>query len=118
MSGFYCASVALCDGGTFHSFTVSKKSAFASFDPPGAVSSLAGPVNPSGAVVGAYTDSGGVLHGYLQYHGRFATIDFPGATSTLAGANNPQGDIVGQYTDAAGAIHAFLLSNGVFTSFD
>jgi hypothetical protein len=121
MSGFYCSDPACGTTGnpsTNHSFVVSKRGVFTGFDPPGAVSSLAGPVNPSGAVVGDYTDSGGVLHGYLRYHGRFATIDFPGAKFTFAGANNPQGDIVGQYGDPAGVDHAFLLSNGVFTSFD
>jgi hypothetical protein len=47
-------------------------------------------VNPSGAVVGSYTDSGGVGHGYLLYHKTFATIDFPGAIFMFAGANNPE----------------------------
>jgi hypothetical protein len=121
MSGFYCSDPACGTTGnatTNHSFTVSKKGVFTSFDPPGAVSSTASTVNPSGAVVGTYTDSGGVTHGYLKYHGTFATIDFPGAILTFAGGNNPEGDIVGEYNDAAGVGHAFLLSNGVFTSFD
>ena len=118
MSGFSCA-VASCANGTFHSFTVSKKGVFASFDPPGAISSTASTVNPSGAVVGAYTDSGGVGHGYLlDKNGTFTTIDFPGATSTFAGGNNPEGNIIGEYNDTAGVGHSFLLSNGVFTSFD
>jgi hypothetical protein len=72
----------------------------------------------SGAVVGSYTDSSGVGHGYLRYHGTFTTIDFPGAIFTFTGAGNPKGDIVGLYTDSGGVNHAFLLSNGVFTSFD
>jgi probable HAF family extracellular repeat protein len=117
MSGESCA-VASCLSGTTHSFVVSKKGVFTSFDPPGAVSSAASTVNPSGAVVGFFTDSGGVGHGYLRYHGTFTTIDFPGATFTFAGAINPKGDIVGEYNDTAGVGHAFLLSNGVFTSFD
>ena len=117
MSGFSCA-VASCANGTFHSFTVSKKGVFASFDPPGAISSTASTVNPSGAVVGAYTDSGGVTHGYLLDHGTYTTIDFPGAIFTFIGANNPEGDIVGIYDDAADVGHSFLLSHGVFTSFD
>jgi hypothetical protein len=72
----------------------------------------------SGAVVGSYTDSSGVGHGYLRYHGTFTTIDFPGAIFKFTGAGNPKGDIVGLYTDSGGVNHAFLLSNGVFTSFD
>ena len=117
MSGFFCA-VASCASGTFHSFTVSKKGVFASFDPPGAVSSTASTVNPSGAVVGAYTDSGGVTHGYLLFHGKFATINFPGSIFTFAGGNNPEGDVVGEYVDTANVAHSWLLSNGVFKSFD
>jgi hypothetical protein len=95
MSGFSCA-VASCLSGITHSFVVSKKGVFTSFDPPGAISSLAATVIPSGAVVGAYTDSGGVGHG----------------------GSNPEGDSVGEYIDNAGVAHSFLLSHGVFTSFD
>jgi uncharacterized membrane protein len=115
MSGESCAAASCLT--TTHSFVVSKKGVFTSFDPLGAISSEASTVNPSGAVVGSYTDSGGVGHGYLRYHGTFTTIDFPGATFTFAGGGNPEGDIIGLYT-AAGVNHAFLLSNGVFTSFD
>jgi len=117
MSGFSCV-VASCASGITHSFTVSKKAAFKSFDPPGAVSSTASTVNPSGAVVGAFADSGGVTHGYLLYHNKFATIDFPGSILTFAGGNNPEGDIIGEYIDTAKVAHSFLLSNGAFTSFD
>jgi hypothetical protein len=120
LSGFYCSDPACGTTGnatTNHSFLVSKKGAFTSFDPPGAVSSTASTVNPSGAVVGAYTDSGGVTHGYLLYHHTFVTIDFPGSTFTFAGGNNPEGDIVGIYF-SGGVGHSFLLSHGVFTSFD
>jgi hypothetical protein len=117
MTGFSCV-VASCASGITHSFTVSKKGTFNSFDPPGAVSSTASTVNPSGAVVGAYTDSAGTTHGYLLFHNTFATIDFPGATLTFAGGNNPEGDIIGEYIDTAGVAHSFLLRNGAFTSFD
>jgi hypothetical protein len=121
MSGFYCSDPACGTFGattTNHSFTVSKKGAFISFDPPGAISSQASTVNPSGTVVGFYVDGSGVGHGYQLYHGTFTTIDYPGAVFTFAGANNPSGAIVGLYFDTAGFGHSFLLSNGVFTSFD
>jgi hypothetical protein len=121
MSGFSCSDPACGNTGnpsTNHSFVVSKAGAFTSFDPPGAVSSTASTVNPSGAVVGAYTDSGGVGHGYLYRGGTFTTIDFPGAIFTFAGGNNPEGDIVGLYTDTSNVSRSFLLSKGVFTSFD
>jgi uncharacterized membrane protein len=113
-SGLYCVSP--CTGN--HSFVLSKTGVFKSFDPPGAISSIAVTVIASGAVFGDYTDSAGVGHGYMRYHGTFTTIDFPGATFTFVGGANPQGDSVGEYIDTAGVGHGFLLSNGVFTSFD
>ena len=128
MSGFYCSDPACGTTGNAgtnqeHSFVVSKKGVFTSFDPPGATGSSASTVNPSGAVVGSYdTSAEGTCstqcQGYLLDHGTFTTIDFPGAVFTFAGGNNPEGDIVGEYNDTAGVGHAFLLSNGVFTSFD
>jgi len=117
LSGFSCV-VASCATSPFHSFTVSKKGVFTSFEPSGATSSTASTVSPSGAVVGAYTDSGGVTHGYLLFHGTYATDDFPGSIFTFNGGGNPEGDIAGIYIDTAGAGHGFLLSNGVYTSFD
>jgi hypothetical protein len=120
ISGFTCSDPACGNFGapnTTHSFVIAKKGDYTFFDPPGAISSTASTVNPSGAIVGAYTDNGGVTHGYL-YNGTFTTIDFPGATLTFAGGNNPEGDIVGEYNDTSGLGHSFLLSKGVFTSFD
>jgi hypothetical protein len=121
ISGFTCSDPACGNLGTpstNHSFVISKKGDYTFFDPPGAVSSTASTVNPSGAVVGTYTDSNGVTHGYLLEHGTFTTIDFPGATFTFVGGNNPSGDMVGEYIDTSGVTHSFLLSKGVFTSFD
>ena len=121
ISGFSCSDPACGNTGnpsTNHSFVRSKKGIFTSFDPPGAISSTASTVNPSGAVVGAYTDNVGNGHGYLLDHGTFTTIDFPGAIFTFAGGNNAEGNVVGLYTDTARVNHSFLLSKGVFTSFD
>ena len=121
ISGFYCSDPACGTTGnadTNHSFTVSKKGASTSFDPPGAVSDEASTVNPSGEVVGAYRDSAGVTHGYVLFHGTFATDDFPGSVFTFNGGGNPAGDITGIYVDSGGVGHGFLLSNGTYTSFD
>ncbi|MGB2663201.1 MAG: hypothetical protein WAK48_04300 [Candidatus Acidiferrum sp.] len=120
-SGFTCTDPACGTFGaanTSQSFVISKKGDYTFFNPPGAISSTASTVNPSGAVVGAYTDSSGVGHGYLLNNGEYTTIDFPGATSTFAGGNNPAGDIAGEYNDTSGVGHSFLLSKGEFTSFD
>jgi hypothetical protein len=123
MSGYTCsdpACGALGSANTTHSFTVSKKGAFsATSDPPGAISSLATTVIASGAIVGSFTDSGGVGHGYsLDKKGAYTTIDFPGSIFTFVGGANPSGDEVGAYTDTSNLTHSFLLSNGAFTSFD
>lgn len=126
-SGFTCSDPACGETGlanTSHSFVESKEGVFTFFDPPGATSSSASTVNPSGVVVGAYTDTVGELfHGYLLKNGTYTTIDFPGAIyGTFAGGGNPENDVVGVYnyisSCTADCNHAFLLHNGVFTSFD
>lgn len=123
MSGYTCSDPACGTFGnpnTTHSFTVSKKGVLsATFDPPGAISSLAVTVIASGAVAGSYTDSGGVGHGYsLDKKGTYTTIDFPGAIFTFVGGANAEGDEVGEYVDTSNVAHSFLVSNGAFTSFD
>jgi hypothetical protein len=112
----------LCIGGpsgACHSFQVSKKGVLISFDPPGATSSGASTVNPSGVIVGAYNDASGVQHGYqLDKKGNYTTIDFPGATSTFVGGNNATGAMVGEYVDTSNVGHSFILSGATYTSFD
>jgi hypothetical protein len=118
-----CGSTGNASTDQEHSFVVSKKGVFTSFDPPGATGSAASTVNPSGAVVGSYDTSVegtcfNECHGYLLDHGTFTTIDFPGAVFTFAGGGNAEGDIIGVEVDTSFVGHSFLLSNGVFTSFD
>ena len=105
---------------TSHSFVESTNGVFTIFDPPGATSSTTATVNPSGAVVGYYTDTvGELIHGYLLKNGTYTTIDFPGATGgTFALGGNPENDVIGLYFDASGPGHGFLLSQGTFKSFD
>jgi hypothetical protein len=123
ISGFTCSDPACGNTGnpnTTHSFVRSKKGVFTIFDPPGATSSSASTVNPSGAVVGSYTDTVGELfHGYLLKNGKYTTIDFPSAPNgTFADGGNPENDVTGVYFDAVGTGHGFLLSKGTYTSFD
>lgn len=121
ISGFTCSDPACGNFGApnfSHSFVRSKAGVFTIFDPPGAISSNASTVSPSGEVVGAYTDNAGNGHGYLFDHGTFTTIDVPGSIFTFIGGGNAEGDVAGEYFDAAGVPHSFLLKNGVFTSFD
>jgi hypothetical protein len=78
----------------------------APFDFPGASSTRAWDMNPSGAIVGDYRDTTGA-HGFLLENGTFTSIQFPDAAVTQARSINPEGDIVGWYLDATGT-HGFL----------
>jgi uncharacterized membrane protein len=100
------------------------------FDFPFAATTWAWDLNPSGEVVGQYTDAAKATHGFLlilpafdltfgitpvggeptSY--RFISIDYPGAKTTYAYGINAGGHIVGGYVDAAGKQHGFLLVRG------
>jgi hypothetical protein len=102
----------------------------AGFDFPFGISTRAWDINPSGEVVGEYTDAAKATHGYLltrpaidltfgttpvaggptSYN--FISIDYPGAKTTFAYGVNPSGHIVGAYVDTAGKQHGFLLVRG------
>lgn len=86
---------------------------FTPFDVPGSNLTNAWDINPQGEIVGAFRDTKGKVHGFLESgSGEFSTIDFPGATATRAFGINPAGDVVGAYVDAAGNTHGFLMSRG------
>jgi probable HAF family extracellular repeat protein len=100
---------------------------FAPFDFPFAIGTAAWDMNPSGEVVGTYTDTAKKTHGFLMIPGAFdptfgigsvagvtttysfVSVDYPGATSTSAVGINFLGHIVGSYVDSSGKTHAFLL---------
>jgi len=83
---------------------------FNPFDFPGSIGTSAWDMNPSGAVVGNYTDGAGAGHGFLMRDGQFTSLDFPDAHVTAARGINPRGDIVGWYVDAKGNTHGFVAS--------
>ncbi len=92
--------------------------AFTIFDFPGATATFLQDLNDSGTIVGTYTDTSGIFHGFRLNAGNFTTIDFPGAVATVAGGINNLGQIVGNYDDVSGITHGFLLSAGNFTTID
>ncbi len=92
-------------------------SKFTEIDVPGASLTTAADINDYGQTVGAYVDSSGQSHGYLDTNGHFTTIDPPGATFAEASGINDRGQIVGFYTDSTGQ-HGFLDTNGKFTTID
>ena len=50
---------------------------------PGAIATVATGINNSGVVVGWYSDSSGVFHGFSIASGTVTTIDDPKGTATL-----------------------------------
>jgi hypothetical protein len=98
------------------------KSKFTKIEIPAAFGSgpLPSGINPQGTIVGNYTDSSGIGHGFLLSKGIFTTIDVPGAIpgSTNVVGINPRGDIVGFYTETNSNFVGFLLSNGTFSTID
>lgn len=118
-----------------NTFTVS------TFDPPGSTTitgndlsgTFATSIDAAGDVVGTYTDSNGLRHGFIRSaSGTITTFDAPGATTTsqsgLIGGTFPtQIDstgsfIVGGYSDSSGLGHSFvyylpLTGSGSFTTF-
>jgi uncharacterized membrane protein len=84
-------------------------------DVPGAMGTRAFGINPSGDIVGSYTDATGT-HGFVRSGGVFTPINYPGAETTEAWGINPRGDVIGRYTLAGVAgVRGFLLSHGNYT---
>jgi hypothetical protein len=78
-----------------------------------------GSINDWGAIVGTYTDTNGLTHGFLRsVDGQITTIDVPG-TGTYPEQINNSGVISGFYADANYQGHGFLRSpDGNVTAFD
>jgi hypothetical protein len=99
---------------------------FSRIDFPAATATLAYGINDpnaketggGGTVVGWYTDSSGVTHGYELVGKTFTTVDFPGATMTNNWSVTNTGEIVGTYTDSSGVFHGFTDVGGTFTTVD
>jgi len=82
-------------------------STFTKIDFPGAIQTQLFSINNRGQIVGAYTDTNNVSHGFLLDNGTFTTLDvFPRGI-------NDRGQMVGSYGG-----HGFILDHGVFTTFD
>ena len=75
---------------------------------PGAIATAAWDINPSGVMVGDYTDSAGAAHGFQYDQSAFVRIDVPEATVTRARGVNRDGDVAGLFIDRSGRTHGFL----------
>ena len=81
--------------------------------PPGATSSAGGWLNDAGQVAGSYTDSTGLLHGFIHAKGVFTTFNMPVKPQTLTVQGiDLSGHVVGAYQDQAGHQHGFYYSHG------
>jgi len=88
-------------------------------------------INPSGLIVGFFTDNSARCHGYVRAaNGTFTQIDAPDAgtgpfpqgtfpSNITPMGINPAGAITGFYVDASAVQHGFVRApNGVITEFD
>lgn len=98
------------------SFLWDNGSAYKIIDPNGASprSTVVDALNDLGEIIGYYTDTHNVQHGFVDRAGVFTTLDFPGAHSTELQLVNNSGEIVGSYVDIAGVTHYFLYEGGEF----
>ena len=81
---------------------------------PGGKSTTAHGINAFGQIVGSWTDSSNLAHGFLYDAGTYTSFDYPGTVQgTAAFGINNAGEIVGLYNGGV----AFLLKSGVFSSF-
>ena len=94
---------------------------FSNVDYPGAAWSVAQGINDSGQIVGYYSDTSGVRHGFLLSGGAYTSIDCPSpytVSSSAFGINN-LGQIVGTCSapggvnGAYGSTRSFTVSAGV-----
>ena len=65
-----------------------------------------------GAIVGNYTDSGGVIHGFLLKGGKYTTLTVPGGLGTVATGINNEGAIVAYYfVNSTGTLGSVMTTN-------
>lgn len=97
-------------------------STFLSFDAPGAGTSdgqgtFPVAINRSGLIVGNFTDSSRVQHGFMRApDGTFTTFDPPGSTGTYVMAVNSKGLVVGWYETPTSTFGFLRYRNGTFAT--
>ncbi len=107
--------------GNSHGYTYNINSGTFSADinDPNAVSTVAAAINNSGEIAGFYTDSGGVIHGFLDNQSQFTTVNAPGASETQLLGINDSGIAVG-FDVVNGAMHGIIFNSHAdkFTTLD
>jgi uncharacterized membrane protein len=83
--------------------------------PPPADKGFPVALNDSGAIVGGFTDTKNVGHGFLLYQGRLTTFMFPGSSNTTVTDMSSNGIIVGDYSMAGDPKqHHYMVHSGGF----
>ena len=76
-------------------------------------------INAARQIVGSYTDSSGVSHGFSYSGGIYTSLDAPWGKNTAVQGINDMGVMVGTYVDGGGVNHGFRISlNGVYYPVD
>jgi hypothetical protein len=100
-----------------------KAGSYSFFDPPGVdkvnyFGTDVQDINNAGVVVGGFTDTNGVNHGFIKSGDHYQTIDVPGANYTFLQGINNQGDVCGIY-HVGEVRHGFvLMRNGKLITID
>lgn len=102
-----------------HGWLRDNHGAYTEINYPGASSTNARGISPSGDIVGLYRVGTSTPpappppnRGFvLTKEGDFIPVDYPGSTATRLLGVNAQGDIVGDYRDASRKTRGFLLTN-------
>jgi hypothetical protein len=88
-------------------------------NPTGATITYAIALNKNDVVVGNYTDSGGVVHGYAFAANKYHVLNFPKADNfTRANGINDSNLIVGDFYGTDNFYHGFTFSKGKYTQYD
>jgi probable HAF family extracellular repeat protein len=77
-------------------------------------------INDLGQVVGTYTDSVGIPHGFMYQNGVYTTLDYPSAAHNYLFGINDAGSVVGSFSPVVprGPYSASLQEGGVWSAYD
>ncbi len=111
--------VTLESGSHGYTYNINSGTSSADINDPNAVSTVAAAINNSGEIAGFYTDSGGVIHGFLDNQSQFTTVNAPGASETQLLGINDSGIAVG-FDVVNGAMHGIIFNSHAdkFTTLD
>ena len=88
-------------------------------NPSGSTQTYAVGLNKNNAVVGNYTDSSGVVHGFEFAGNKYTSLNFPKANKfTRANGINDSNFIVGDFYGRDAFYHGFTFSKGKYTQYD